>query len=58
MNDPDILEVFDFLNKGFTDTINPKIRNRELMIVRNLVTLEKALDKLAKYLEGWNVDIN
>ena len=40
MNDPDLLEVFDFLNKGFTDTINPKIRSRELMIVTDLQTLE------------------
>ena len=58
MKDPDLLEVFDFLNRGFTDTINPNIRHKEQMIVRDLQTLEKALDKLAMYLEGWNIDIN
>ena len=46
VKDPDLLEVFDFLNKGFTDTINPNIRNRELTIARDLQMMEKAIEKL------------
>ena len=50
--------MFDFLNKGVTDTIQVNIRNRELAIARDLITIERTLDKLSMYLDGWNIDID
>ncbi|EDK31269.2 phosphatidylinositol 4-phosphate 5-kinase (macronuclear) [Tetrahymena thermophila SB210] len=50
---PDLLEIFDFLNKGVTDTVvHNDNRSRELQIAKELAHIEKFLESLTLYLTG------
>ena len=51
---PDLLEIFDFLNKGVTDTVvhNNDNRLRELQISKEIQHVERFLESVNMYLLG------
>ena len=51
---PDLLEIFDFLNKGVTDTVvhNNENRLREIQISKEIQHVERFLESVNLYLLG------
>jgi Ca2+-binding EF-hand superfamily protein len=54
--EPKLLEIFDYLNKGISDTLNPfsETDTRDKRMAEEIEELEKNLNAIKKYLEGGN----